>query len=92
MNDLSCQGKIEMSNEKDTRTICDSSGKLIGQKGGGNDESASFKEFDLKASNGVVHVINNLLLLYNPLFEEDKSISFQKRQAPILRLANKKDP
>jgi len=61
-SDLHCQGKVEMANGKDSRTVC--KGGKIYQKGSGNSNNArpEIVTADLKACNGVVHVVSEVLL------------------------------
>jgi len=60
--DLQCTEKIEMSNGKDTRTVCKDG--VTYQKGGGNadDQRPEIIETNIKACNGIVHVINQVIL------------------------------
>jgi uncharacterized surface protein with fasciclin (FAS1) repeats len=63
--DLPCiagENLIEMANGIDTRTLCDKYGP-VGQKGGGNmNGPADFVEVDIETCNGVVHIIDEVLL------------------------------
>jgi uncharacterized surface protein with fasciclin (FAS1) repeats len=69
------EGLIEMANGEDTRTICcHSCGEKIFQKGAGNPREAGTSAFDnqdiwpqlvatdVEACNGVIHVVNNVIL------------------------------
>ena len=60
--DLHCTGKIAMANGDNSRTVCRSN--KIYQKGAGNSRSAlpEIVTADLKACNGVVHVVSQVLL------------------------------
>ncbi len=65
MRDLPCttgENLVEMSNGKDSRTLCDRRGKPIGQKGLGNGVPIPFIRFDTPACNGVIHTISDVLL------------------------------
>merc|ERR1712194_843778 len=53
---------IEMMNGVYARGKCDGKGNLIGIKGGGNDETAHFVETDIDAPNGVIHIIDQVLM------------------------------
>jgi len=53
---------IEMMNGVYARGKCDSKGNLIGIKGGGNDKPANFVQTDLDAPNGVIHIIDEVLV------------------------------
>ena len=69
--DLSCQQSddsnlIEMANEKDTRVKC-KNGIPYGIKGAGNEVPVEFTEVDIKACNGVIHVVDGVLLPPNYL-------------------------
>lgn len=62
-NDLKCDvgdSLITMANGKPTRTKCDP----FGQKGGKNNDPAIFNEIDIEACNGIIHIIEDVLL-YN---------------------------
>ena len=62
--DLPCKaGKnlITMSNGKDARIMCNNDLPL-GIKGGGKDLTAIITEFNVTACNGVIHVIDDVLL------------------------------
>jgi len=65
-SDLPCvagENTIEMANGKDTRTRCVANVPEL-QKGGGNsiDDAPAFVTVDVEACNGVVHVIDGVLL------------------------------
>lgn len=63
--DLPCDAGlnlIEMSNGRDSRTLCDKKDNPIGQKGLGNDLPIPFVEFDRPACNGVIHTISDVLI------------------------------
>jgi len=51
---------LEMSNGVNARVKC-TKGAPYGIKGGGNDEAANFVETDIYASDGVIHVIDNVM-------------------------------
>ena len=53
---------IEMMNGVYARGKCDGKGNLIGIKGGGNDEPTHFVETDIDAPNGVIHIIDQVLM------------------------------
>lgn len=59
---LECTERIMMANEKETRTVC--SGDQVFQKGGGNVHGRlpEIVEVDVKACNGVIHVVNRIIL------------------------------
>ena len=61
-DDLECTEKIEMANGMLTRTVC-KSGRTY-QKGSGNSDDLrpELVETDIEACNGVVHVVNQLIL------------------------------
>jgi len=62
--DLKCktgENLIEMGSGQSTRTICFKDSP-IGQKGGGNVNPADFVGVDIKGCNGVLHIIDNVLL------------------------------
>jgi len=63
-SDLSCEtgddSLIEMANGLNTRVKC-SKDVPYGIKGGGNDTPANFVDVDIQASDGYVHVIDNVL-------------------------------
>jgi len=52
---------VEMMNGVNTRIKC-TNGMPYGIKGGGNDEPVNFVEVDIEASDGVIHVIDGVLL------------------------------
>ena len=63
-SDLNCdagENLIEMGSGQATRTIC-SKGIPIGQKGGGNGTPALFVGDEIVGCNGVVHIIDKVLL------------------------------
>jgi uncharacterized surface protein with fasciclin (FAS1) repeats len=64
--DLPCtvgDNLTKMANGLNTRTRCDKYGDPVGQKGGGNiDGPASFVEVDIETCNGVIHIIDKVLL------------------------------
>jgi hypothetical protein len=63
--DLPCStglNLIEMSNGRDSRTLCDKKDTPLGQKGMGNDIPVPFVSFDMVACNGVIHTISDVLL------------------------------
>jgi len=52
-----------MEHGSNTRTLWDKDGDPIGQKGGGNiNGKADFVEVNIEACNGVVHIIDKVLL------------------------------
>jgi uncharacterized surface protein with fasciclin (FAS1) repeats len=63
--DLPCisgDNLIKMANGLDSRTLCDKDGP-VGQKGGGNiNGPADFVQADIETCNGVVHIIDKVLL------------------------------
>merc|ERR1712241_1256342 len=63
-SDLSCESGpsslIRMANGVTARIKC-TKGTPYGIKGGGNDVPANFIDVDMEASDGVVHVIDNVL-------------------------------
>ena len=61
-SDLKCTQKVKMANGKDSRTVC--RGKKIYQKGAGNPRNAmpEIVTKDIKACNGVVHVVSQVML------------------------------
>jgi transforming growth factor-beta-induced protein len=62
-DDLICGDLLEMANGKDTRTKCDD-GKLTYQVGAGNEDDAQpvFVETDVVACNGVIHILDKVML------------------------------
>mmetsp|Transcript_44036 Transcript_44036/g.49347 ORF Transcript_44036/g.49347 Transcript_44036/m.49347 type:complete len:151 (+) Transcript_44036:265-717(+) len=63
--DLICkagENLIEMGSGQSTRTICDKDDSPEGQKGGGNVDPADFVGVDMKGCNGVLHIIDKVLL------------------------------
>lgn len=60
--DLVCTEKIEMTNGKNTRTVCQN-GKTY-QNGRGNDDERrpEIIDINIEACNGVVHVVNQVIL------------------------------
>lgn len=67
-DDLDCETAggaatlLEMSNGKYSRFKCDTDGNPYGIKGGGNAEPANFVEADIDTPNGVIHIIDQVLL------------------------------
>jgi len=59
--DLSCDNLIKMANEKDARVKCEN-GTPYGIKGAGNEAPVEFIDVDIKACNGVIHVVDGVLL------------------------------
>jgi transforming growth factor-beta-induced protein len=59
-----CSDLLEMASGKDTRTICKNDKSDIFQKGGGNPDNRrpEIVDFDNKACNGVIHVINRVII------------------------------
>lgn len=54
---------IKMVNGKNTRTLCNSDLRPLGIKGLGNSGNLShFLKLDIEACNGVIHIIDNILL------------------------------
>jgi len=69
--DMLCRRTIKsMYNQQDSRTKCDEAGEPIGQKGPSNTDTVPINTFDLEAANGVVHIIDGVLLYKN--FEGDE--------------------
>lgn len=67
--ELDCGVRVLMANERDTRTICSVLDNTIYQKGAGNDNSnqdnsrlPEIIDFNIDACNGIVHVVNKLIL------------------------------
>jgi uncharacterized surface protein with fasciclin (FAS1) repeats len=64
-DDLPCisgDNLTQMANGINTRTLCDKDGP-VGQKGGGNiNGPADFVEVNIESCNGVVHIIDKVLL------------------------------
>lgn len=60
--DLACTEKTEMANGRNTRTVC--TDKHVFQKGAGNaeDQRPQIVERNIEACNGLVHVINEVIL------------------------------
>lgn len=60
--DLVCTGLVEMGNGKDSRTVCVDD--AFYQKGAGNSRDAMPKivQADLKVCNGVIHVVDQVML------------------------------
>lgn len=57
---LTCSETITMMNEEDSLTVCDES--HIYQKGLGNIKQPEIVAFDMTACNGLVHVVNQVML------------------------------
>merc|ERR1712021_205399 len=53
---------IEMTNGFNARVKCDIRGRPYGIEGGGNDKPANFTEVDIVAPNGVIHIIDEVLV------------------------------
>ena len=75
---LDSTDEIKMYNGFRTHTVCRNGEK--GQKGGGNTNRILFRTTDLKAVNGVVHILEEILFDKNidknaPLFEDNSNIS-----------------
>jgi hypothetical protein len=67
-DDLPCDAGLNlvgMSNGQNSRTLCNRSGKPIGQKGRDNELPVPFVAFDMEACNGVIHTIADVLLYRN---------------------------
>jgi len=65
VNDLVCDvggNLLKMSNGKNTRTKCDKKDIPFGLKGNANNNTASFNETDIEACNGIIHIIDDVLL------------------------------
>jgi len=62
VNDLMCDQLLEMANGKDTRTECDNKEIPFGQKGKTNENPAMFIETDIQACNGIIHIIDDVLV------------------------------
>jgi len=64
--DLKCRETIEMSNGRDSRTVCAKSG--IFQKGAGNsdEQRPEIIELDIESCNGVMHVVTEVMLFKLP--------------------------
>merc|ERR1712232_1134982 len=59
--DLVCDGELEMVSGEETTTKCDM-GSPVAQLGDGNTMDPEFVDVDIAACNGVVHVIDNVIL------------------------------
>ena len=59
---LQCTRLVHMANGQDTRTVCQD--EKINQKGAGNadDQKPEIIDMDIKACNGIVHVVNQVIL------------------------------
>jgi uncharacterized surface protein with fasciclin (FAS1) repeats len=62
--DLTCGESITMLNDQNTTTVC-RGGEPSGQRGPLNQISIPIETFDLKATNGIVHIIDGVLLYKN---------------------------
>ena len=62
-----------MANGSDTRIKCTKK-VPYGIKGGANDEPATFIDVDMEASDGVVHIIDNVLFYPNMKMEGAASV------------------
>jgi uncharacterized surface protein with fasciclin (FAS1) repeats len=66
--DLRCQHLLKMGNDKNSRTVCRSGKGVDGifQKGAGNPRDVDFMpeiiNTDIAACNGLIHVVDNVLL------------------------------
>jgi transforming growth factor-beta-induced protein len=65
-HDLTCQSTIEMSNGKDSRSVCRK--QKLYQKGKGNSVKCrpEVVEVDIETCNGVIHVVNQVMLFDFP--------------------------
>ena len=60
--DLSCKELLEMSNGKDSRTVCSGGGVYQKGKGNSNEERPKIIEADIETCNGIVHVVDEVML------------------------------
>jgi len=62
---LHCTHRLTMANGKETRTVC--MGNMVFQNGGGNsqDQRPKIVDVDIDACNGVVHVVDRVILPVN---------------------------
>ncbi|KAL7563124.1 hypothetical protein ACA910_012306 [Epithemia clementina (nom. ined.)] len=61
-SDLECKQLIEMSNGKDCRTVCSGTKMFVKGTGNSDDQSPEIIATDIPACNGVIHVVNEVLL------------------------------
>jgi uncharacterized surface protein with fasciclin (FAS1) repeats len=61
-DDLHCAALTKMANGKNSRTVC--KGQTVSQKGAGNsrEKMPNIVTADIEACNGVVHVVNQVML------------------------------
>ena len=59
-----CQDPLYMENGDNTRTVCENSAAKIYQKGPKNtsDDLPQVISFDIEACNGIIHVVNRVIL------------------------------
>ena len=59
-----CQDPLYMENGDNTRTVCENSAEKIYQKGPKNtsDDLPQVISFDIEACNGIIHVVNRVIL------------------------------
>jgi len=65
-SDLECQERTEMSNGKDSRTVCKRESFYQKGKGNSDEDRPEIVEVDIEACNGVIHVVDELMLFDFP--------------------------
>ena len=60
--DLECQERTEMSNGKDSRTVCRKTGTYQKGKGNSDEDRPEIIEVDIETCNGVIHVVDEVML------------------------------
>ena len=60
--DLVCTEKIEMTNGKNTRTVCQNGTTYQNGRGNDDERRPEIIDINIEACNGVVHVVNEVIL------------------------------
>ncbi len=60
--DLACSELTEMANGKDTRTVCKDEGVFQKGRGNSDEERPKIIDSDIQACNGIVHVVDQVIL------------------------------
>ncbi|KAG7355306.1 fasciclin domain containing protein [Nitzschia inconspicua] len=84
--DLNCQQRIEMSNGQDSRTICSNATTVVEkfQKGADNIEPIPIIIQDLPACNGIIHIVEGVLLPDGIFGEESVTAETTSTLSPSL--------
>ncbi|KAG7336530.1 fasciclin domain containing protein [Nitzschia inconspicua] len=85
-SDLNCQERIEMSNGQDSRTICSNATTVVKkfQKGADNIEPIPIIIQDLPACNGIIHIVDGVLLPDGIFGEESVTAETTSTLSPSL--------